>query len=409
MVQTQFGRGIQRFRSDNAWDFFNTDLNSFFTERGILHESSCVATPEQNGMAEHRIGYVNSTARTLLLNYQVPRSYWGEAILTSTHLVNRLPSQRLQFSSPLNRMNATFPDVCLRTGLLPRVFGCTAYVHDTSPALTKLDARSFWCVFVGYSSLQKGYRCYHPSSRQFFILANVTFAEHEPFFGTSSSSSCLLFDAAPLASPLESLSSLEPTVPVPSSFPPAPSSLHILCPPEPSLAESSAPPFSLDFLSPPITSSLCASAPPEPPSPGGPALPSSDALLPSPIVSSLTPLSQLSPSAEDDDHLGWPIALWKGVRQCTPTPLYLLSHYLSFTQLSTPYRLFLSHIESNPIPRRLTDAIASPHWKAAMDEEMQSLLENYTWDIVPLPQGKKAVGCKWVHVKKHHADGTLER
>ena len=44
-----------------------------------------------------------------------------------------------------------------------------------------------------------------------------------------------------------------------------------------------------------------------------------------------------------------------------------------------------------------------------MDEEMQSLLKNQTWEVVPLPLGKKAVGCKWVHTKKHHADGTLER
>ena len=279
-------------------------------------------------MAVRRIGYVTSTARTLLLSYQVPRSYWGEAILTSTHLVNRLPSQRLQFSSPLDRMNATFLDVRLQTGLLPRVFGCTTYVHDTSLALTKLDARALRCVFVGYSSLHKGYRCYHPSLRRFFISANVTF-EHEPFFGTSSSSSRLPLDAAPLASPLESLSSLEPTVPVPLSFPPAPSSLGILCPPEPSLPESSTPPFAPDFSSPPITSSPCASAPPEPPYPGGPALPSSYAVLLSPTVSSPSPLSQLSPSTNDNDHLGWPIALQKGVRQCTRTTLYLLSHYLS--------------------------------------------------------------------------------
>ena len=40
---------------------------------------------------------------------------------------------------------------------------------------------------------------------------------------------------------------------------------------------------------------------------------------------------------------------------------------------------------------------------------MQSLLKNQTWEVVPLPLGKKAVGCKWVHTKKHHADGTLER
>ena len=42
-----------------------------------------------------------------------------------------------------------------------------------------------------------------------------------------------------------------------------------------------------------------------------------------------------------------------------------------------------------------------------MDEEMQSLFRNHTWDVVALPLGKQAVGCKWVHAKKHHADGTL--
>ena len=170
MVQTQFGRGIQRFRSDNARDFFNSDLDSFFAERGILHESSCVATPAQNGIAERRIGYVTSTARTLLLNYQVPWSYWGEAILTSTHLVNRLPSQRLGFRSPLDRMNAVFPDVQLRTGLLPRVFGCTAYVHDTSSTLPKLAARALRCVFTGYSAISvllRVGRCYICRARTF--------------------------------------------------------------------------------------------------------------------------------------------------------------------------------------------------------------------------------------------------
>ena len=201
MIHTQFGRGIQRFRSDNARDFVNSDLASYFAERGILHETSCVATPEQNGMAERRIGYVTSTARTLLLNYHVPWTYWGEAILTSTHLVNRLPSQQLAFTSPIDRMHAAFPDIPLRTGLLPRIFGCTAYVHDPSASLTKLDARALRCVFIGYSSLQRGYKCYHPPSRRFFILANVTFAEYEPFFGARSSSSCLPLDAAPLALP----------------------------------------------------------------------------------------------------------------------------------------------------------------------------------------------------------------
>ena len=159
-------------------------------------------------MAERRIGYVTSTACTLLLNYHVPWSYWGEAILTSTHLVNRLPSQTLAFTSPIDRLHAAFPGISLRTGLLPRIFGCTAYVHDSTSSQTKLDARALRCVFVGYSSLQKGYKCYHPSSRRFFVSANVTFAEYEPFFRVSSTSSRLPLDEVPLASPLVPLSPL---------------------------------------------------------------------------------------------------------------------------------------------------------------------------------------------------------
>ncbi|XP_078442921.1 LOW QUALITY PROTEIN: cytochrome P450 93A3-like [Wolffia australiana] len=44
-----------------------------------------------------------------------------------------------------------------------------------------------------------------------------------------------------------------------------------------------------------------------------------------------------------------------------------------------------------------------------MDDEMHALIKNHTWDVVPLPPGKKAVGCKWVHTPKHRADGSLER
>ena len=407
MIHTQFRRDIQCFR-----DFVNADLASYFDERGILHETSCVATPEQNGMAERRIGYVTSTARTLLLNYHVLWTYWGEAILTSTHLVNRLPSQQLAFTSPIDRMHAAFPDIPLRTGLLPRIFGCTAYVHDPSASLTKLDARALRCVFVEYSSLQKGYKCYHPPSRRFFISANVTFAEYESFFGARSSSSCLPLDEAPLASPLEPLPSVEPIAPSTSSPPPDPSPLNSFSPPEPSSVLPSFLPSSPNASPVSPSDEMAPSHPGEVPSSSpGDSLASASPLpspSPSPAESSSSPTTPPLSSPDDDDHLGWPIALRKGVRQCTRTPLYPLSHYLSFNRLSTPYQLFLTHIESDSIPHRLADDITSPLWKAEMDEEMQSLLKNQTWEIDPLPFGKKAVGCKWVHTKKHHANGTLE-
>ena len=50
--------------------------------------------------------------------------------------------------------------------------------------------------------------------------------------------------------------------------------------------------------------------------------------------------------------------------------------------------------------QEVTRSLESGRWKKAMDEEMQSLLNNKTWRLVQLPKDKKAVGCKWVYMKK---------
>jgi len=48
-------------------------------------------------------------------------------------------------------------------------------------------------------------------------------------------------------------------------------------------------------------------------------------------------------------------------------------------------------------------------WKEAMEDEMASLDKNKTWDLVPLPEGWKPVGCKWVFKKKFGTDGSVEK
>ena len=47
-------------------------------------------------------------------------------------------------------------------------------------------------------------------------------------------------------------------------------------------------------------------------------------------------------------------------------------------------------------------------WLEAMDKEMESLCANDVWDFVQLPEGRKAVGSKWVFKRKQNADGELE-
>jgi len=44
-----------------------------------------------------------------------------------------------------------------------------------------------------------------------------------------------------------------------------------------------------------------------------------------------------------------------------------------------------------------------------MQEEYNALLRNRTWDLVPLPAGRQAIGCKWIFRIKENADGSINR
>jgi hypothetical protein len=50
-----------------------------------------------------------------------------------------------------------------------------------------------------------------------------------------------------------------------------------------------------------------------------------------------------------------------------------------------------------------------PRWNAAMKEEMHALQKNKTWELVPLPKGKRAVGYKWVFTVKQNPKGEVDR
>jgi len=54
-------------------------------------------------------------------------------------------------------------------------------------------------------------------------------------------------------------------------------------------------------------------------------------------------------------------------------------------------------------------AVGNSKWDNAMDEEMAALDANATWELVALPEDKKAIGCKWVYKVKHNADGFVSR
>jgi len=60
-------------------------------------------------------------------------------------------------------------------------------------------------------------------------------------------------------------------------------------------------------------------------------------------------------------------------------------------------------------PTCFEQVVGNPKWDNAMDEEMATLDANATWELVPLPEDKKVIGCKWVYKVKHNADRSVNR
>ena len=69
----------------------------------------------------------------------------------------------------------------------------------------------------------------------------------------------------------------------------------------------------------------------------------------------------------------------------------------------------MSNILNIVEPTNYKEASQSEAWRAAMNEEIESILRNNTWDLVELPKNKTPIGCKWLFKQKMNADGSIEK
>ncbi|KAG5555708.1 hypothetical protein RHGRI_006375 [Rhododendron griersonianum] len=174
-VNTQFNCQIKCVRSDNGLEF--TSLKSFFSTLGILFQSSCTSTPQQNGVVERKHRHLLNVGRALRFQANLPLKFWGESVLTATYLINRLPTPVLHHKSPFELLYNKPP-----TYTHLRVFGCLCYATNLQP-FAKFSPRARRCIFVGYPTGQKAYRVYDIAIRQIFSSRDVIFHEQVfPFF-----------------------------------------------------------------------------------------------------------------------------------------------------------------------------------------------------------------------------------
>ncbi|CAI7749645.1 unnamed protein product [Closterium sp. NIES-53] len=161
--------------SDRGGEFCSDLLRDFCRGEGILQSFTLPDSPQQNGIAERRIGLVMEVARTSMIHAAAPHFLWPFAVRYAAHQLNLWPRVSLPETSPTLRWTGKVGDASEF-----RVWGSRALVRDTSA--DKLSARAIPCVFLGFVPDVLGWQIYHPTSPRVLPSQDVMFDESVPFY-----------------------------------------------------------------------------------------------------------------------------------------------------------------------------------------------------------------------------------
>ncbi|GKA58807.1 cysteine-rich receptor-like protein kinase 8 [Tanacetum coccineum] len=124
-------------RSDNALEFVKGQCVPYLLSQGIVHQTSCMDRPQQNGKVKRKHRHILDTARALRFHSKLLLKFWGDCVTTATYLINRLPSSDLGM---LLLMRFCLIKKPVYDHL--RVFGCLALVSNPSRTADKFDPRA---------------------------------------------------------------------------------------------------------------------------------------------------------------------------------------------------------------------------------------------------------------------------
>ena len=97
-------RKIKCLRSDRGGEYFPKIFDKFCEEHGIIHERMPPCSPESNGIAERKNRMVTDLVNSMLDTAGLSKTWWGEAVLTSCHVLNKVPNKN-QDQTPYEMWN----------------------------------------------------------------------------------------------------------------------------------------------------------------------------------------------------------------------------------------------------------------------------------------------------------------
>ena len=151
-VENQLERKIKRVRSDRGGEYFSNLFTLFCEEHGIIHERTPPYSPQSNGVAERKNRTLTDLVNAMLDTAGLSKEWWGEAILTACHVLNRVPTKNKEIT-PFEEWEKKRPTLSYL-----RTWGCLAKVSVPITKKRKLGPKTVDCIFLGYAIHSVGYR-----------------------------------------------------------------------------------------------------------------------------------------------------------------------------------------------------------------------------------------------------------
>jgi len=140
---------IKRLRSDRCGEYYDPN---YFQSTGIIHEVIAPYTPQQNSVAERKTRTLTEMVNAMLSKSGLSEVFWGEAMLTSCYILNRVPNKRNSIT-PYDLWNKRKPNLSYF-----RVWRCRTILRVSEPKKRKLEERGIECIFIGYAKHSKAHR-----------------------------------------------------------------------------------------------------------------------------------------------------------------------------------------------------------------------------------------------------------
>nr|XP_016481624.1 PREDICTED: uncharacterized protein LOC107802605 [Nicotiana tabacum] len=189
-VSTQILRKILPVDSDTIRNRINKC--TLFKDLGVIHQRTCVYTPQQNGVAERKHRHILEVRRAIRFQAQILIKFWGHCILAVVYLINKMPNAVIDNISHFERLHKRKPSL-----LHLRILGCLCFAkivqeHDKLMPIAKLS------IHMGYSEVQKEYILYDPTTKTFFTSRDVIFREDVfPFIKKDNKCQQIFIDTTP--------------------------------------------------------------------------------------------------------------------------------------------------------------------------------------------------------------------